>query len=77
MQPDAVAALVAYLRGDAEVAALVVGRVYGAELPPQEAAQMPRKAVVVAASGGGSTGPGARSYLPVGLVRAPIAPQWD
>ncbi len=72
MQPDAVAALVAYLRADAEVAGLVMGRVCGAELPPQEAAQMPRKAVVVAASGGSSIGPGARSYLPVGLMQVDV-----
>lgn len=72
MQPDAVVALVAYLRADTQVAALAAGRVYGAELPPQEAAQMPRKAVVVTAAGGGTTGPGARSYLPLGTVRVDV-----
>ncbi len=72
MHPDPVEALVVYLRADAEVAAMVVGRVYGAELPPQEAAQMPRKAVVVTAAGGGATGPGARSYLPLGTVRMDV-----
>lgn len=72
MRPDPIEALVAYLRADPQVAALTAGRVYGAELPLQEAALMPRKALVVTAAGGGAVGPGARSYLAVGTVRMDV-----
>lgn len=54
MTVDLVAALVAQLKADAGVAALVGTRVYGLELPAAEAAAMPRKAVVLQAAGGPS-----------------------
>lgn len=52
MIEDLLAALVAYLRADAGVAALAGQRVYALELPPEEAANMPRHAVVLSPSGG-------------------------
>lgn len=49
---DPIAALVAYLKADTGVAALLAARVFGGELPPSETEAMPRKALVVRASGG-------------------------
>ena len=48
------AALVAFLKADADVAAEVGGRVFGSKIPAAEAAAMPRKAVAVTPSGGPS-----------------------
>lgn len=50
---DEMTSLIAFLRADAGVAALVGARVYE-ELPASEAANMPRKAVVIASAGLGS-----------------------
>ena len=58
------AAIVALLRADTDVAALVGTRVFGGELPQSQASAMPRHAVVLTLSGGGSLGPGANSYVP-------------
>ena len=52
MSADVITALVAFLKADAGVAALAATRVFGGELPADQAAAMPRKALVVAASGG-------------------------
>jgi hypothetical protein len=49
---DVIAALVAFLKADGGVAALVGTRVYGIELPAGEAAPMPEKALVLRPSGG-------------------------
>lgn len=53
---DILAALVALAKADVATAALVGSganaRVFGAELPPEEAAQMPRHAIVIRPSGG-------------------------
>ncbi|MDZ4307562.1 hypothetical protein, partial [Allopontixanthobacter sp.] len=49
---DLTAAVTAYLKSDAALAALVGTRVFGGEMPPAETAQMPRKALVLRASGG-------------------------
>lgn len=49
---DPEAGLTAYLKTDAELAALLAARVFAGELPPGETAQMPRKALVLRASGG-------------------------
>lgn len=62
---DPLAALVAYLASDSEVSALVGTRVFGQELPPGEAQQMPRPCVVVQAAGGF----GERSDVPVQTLR--------
>jgi len=55
---DVIAALIALLKADAAVAALVgsgaAARVFGGELPPAETRFMPRAAIVLAASGGAS-----------------------
>ncbi|MBB5987432.1 tail completion protein gp17 [Sphingobium lignivorans] len=57
---DLISAIVALLKADSPVAALAGERVFGGELPPDEAKQMPRHALVVVPSGGPSlTG---RSY---------------
>ena len=61
MSADPIAALVAFLKADAGVIALAGTRVFGLELPATEAAPMPRKAVVLQASGGPSLAAG--SYL--------------
>lgn len=52
MSADVIAALVALLKADGEVAALADTRVFGTELPPAEARQMPRNAIVIQPSGG-------------------------
>lgn len=52
MSADVIAALVSFLKADAGVAALVGTRVFGLELPAAEAGSMPRKAVLLQASGG-------------------------
>ncbi|MFQ5775862.1 MAG: DUF3168 domain-containing protein [Kiloniellaceae bacterium] len=61
MSADPIAAVVAFLKADAGVAALAGTRVFGLELPAAEAANMPRKAVVLRASGGPSLAAG--TYL--------------
>lgn len=57
---DIVTAIVELLKADAGIAALVGTRVFGGELPPDEAASMPRKAIVVQPSGGVPFQPGSR-----------------
>jgi len=49
---DLMAALVALLKADASIAALVGARVFGGELPPAETRHMPRQAIVIQPSGG-------------------------
>lgn len=61
MSADVIEGLVSFLRGDAALDLLVGNRVYGLELPADEAAEMPRKAVVLKASGGSTITGG--SYL--------------
>lgn len=61
MSADPIAALIAVLQADAGVAALAGTRVFGDELPADEAGSMPRKAVVLKPSGGPSLAAG--SYL--------------
>ena len=51
-EPDPIGALVALLKADAGVAALVGVRVFGGELPQAEAESMPRKGVILRLSGG-------------------------
>lgn len=67
---DELAAVVAYLRANANVAALVGVRVFGDELPANHASLMPRKCIVVNdagfGSGGGALGMGNNSYMPLG-----------
>ncbi|MDF1778736.1 MAG: DUF3168 domain-containing protein [Rhizobiaceae bacterium] len=50
--PDMIGALVALLKADSDVAALVSTRVFGLELPEAQAANMPRQGVIVRPSGG-------------------------
>ncbi len=50
---DAKGALIAHLKTDTDLSALVGTRIFGDELPRDEAGSMPRKAVVLTASGGG------------------------
>lgn len=51
-EPDPVAALVAFLRADTGIAALVGTRVFGGELDEAETKLMPRAAIVVDTGGG-------------------------
>jgi hypothetical protein len=70
--PDAIAALVAFLKADSAVASATGGRVYGVTLPQGQASAMPRSAVVLTASGSGGNDPGARSYAEVGAQRVDV-----
>ena len=58
------AAMVDYLANDMRVTRLAGERVYGAELPAYEAAEMPRKTILVMASGGLGAGAGTSSQTP-------------
>ena len=49
---DLEAGLVAWLKADVDLAALVGALVFGGEMPAREAANMPRKALVLKGSGG-------------------------
>jgi hypothetical protein len=49
---DLEAGVVAFLKADAATAALVETRVFGGELPADETASMPRRAIVLRGSGG-------------------------
>lgn len=51
-EPDVIGALVAALADDAATTALVGDAIFGGELPEGVAAEMPKRAIVVAASGG-------------------------
>lgn len=66
---DELAAVRKYLADDADVAALCSTRVYADELPRDQAALMPRTAVVIndtgLGSGGGALGLANNSYLPL------------
>ncbi|WP_339745565.1 DUF3168 domain-containing protein [uncultured Maricaulis sp.] len=55
---DIIGAVLALLKADAPVAAVVGARVFGSELPKDEAASMPRPAIVVKPSGGLSNAQG-------------------
>ncbi|MBW8638996.1 DUF3168 domain-containing protein [Hoeflea sp. WL0058] len=50
--PDIIAAMVALLKADSGVTALVGLRVFGLELPREEVDDMPRKGVILRPSGG-------------------------
>ncbi len=52
MEADVIAALIAVLKADPQVAALAGTRVFGIELPAGQAASMPRKCLVLQPSGG-------------------------
>ena len=58
---DPIAALIAILMAEPQVAALAGTRVFGIELPRSEAASMPRQAIVLQPSGGPTLTTG--SYL--------------
>ncbi|WP_186390394.1 DUF3168 domain-containing protein [Stappia sp. TSB10P1A] len=51
---DPIAALVEWLEADGDIAAATASRIFGGGLPAEEAASMPRAAIVVRASGGAS-----------------------
>ena len=48
---DAIASVRAFLLANVDVAAITGGRIFGAELPPAEAAEMPRKSIVLSYAG--------------------------
>lgn len=60
--PDMIDALRRYLLADPDVSELVGTRVFGGELPSGQASSMPRHAVVIRYSGGGSLGGGHQEY---------------
>jgi hypothetical protein len=49
---DIITSIVDLLKTDADIVALCGDRVFGGELPPDEAASMPRAAIVIQPSGG-------------------------
>ena len=49
---DALGAIIALLKADATISALLSTRVYGLELPRADADSMPRKAIVINSAGG-------------------------
>lgn len=65
---DVKSALIAFLKADADVTTQVGTRVFGLELPRSETDNMPRKAVVLVASGGAVPGYAAAT-LPVEAQR--------
>lgn len=66
---DPINAVVAFLRAQPDVAALVGSRVEAEELPDEQSAHMPRAAIVVSLAGGGLLG---RGYQEYGDVRVDI-----
>lgn len=53
-EADIIGAIVKRLEAATEVATLTEGRIYGGELPAEEAVRMPRPAVVIRPAGGAS-----------------------
>ncbi len=51
---DPISAVIQYLKDDAGIAALVITRIFGSELPKAQASSMPRKAIVCKNAGGAS-----------------------
>lgn len=51
--PDHIGALVTFLKANSALNTLVGGRIFGGSLPAAQTQHMPRKAVVLTASGGG------------------------
>lgn len=49
---DGLGAVVAYLKAQSDISALLSERVFGMELPEDEAVSMPRKAIVIRHAGG-------------------------
>ena len=71
MIPNPITAVVAFLKADAEVTTQVVARVFGAELPPSEATNMPRNCIVIQGSGGPPGGAG-RSRMRINTIRVDV-----
>jgi len=63
MIQDSIKAIIDILKADAGITTLVGTRVFGLELPQAEAANMPRKAIVIQPSGGAGFGVGERDYI--------------
>lgn len=68
MAADPIAAIVALLAADADVAALVGARVFGGELPAAEAEHMPRPAIVVSPTPGGPFAAGSTAEIDLQAV---------
>jgi len=68
--PNPITALVAFLKDDAEVTTQAGTKVFGAELPPDEAVNMPQKCIVIQAAGG-PVGPG-RSRIRYNVIRIDV-----
>ena len=66
------AAVVQMLLDDLNISQLCGNRVYGSELPRNQAKEQPRAALVLRPSGGGSIGPGARSWTPWTVMRLDV-----
>lgn len=65
---DPIAALIRFLKLDADTIDMVGTRIFGAELPDAENTSMPRAAVVLRNSGGGLM-PISSSYVPINDIR--------
>lgn len=64
---DLMAALIVHLKAQSIVSDIAAQRVFGMELPPEEAESMPRHAVVLQPAGGAS--PGYTTTLPLNAMR--------
>lgn len=62
---NAISAVVAFLKADSGVAAVVSTRVFGGKLPQSESGNMPRAAIVVQRGGGGLRGTAYQKYSDV------------
>lgn len=72
MIQDGLKAIIDILKADAGITTLVGTRVFGVELPQAEAASMPRKAIVVKPSGGGTFPVGSRDYVEHSAMRIDV-----
>ena len=69
---DLIGALIAHLKAQAAISALVSTRVFGQELPGTESESMPRKALVLRYAGRGNSPVGANDYIRHDSIRLDV-----
>lgn len=69
---DPVVAMMELVKLSAGISTLAGGRVFGAELPEDEQAAMPRGAVVVSAAGIGTPPPGSKDFVAMRSTRLDV-----
>ena len=70
--PNPISAAVAFLKADAEVSNQVAAKVFGAELHPDEAVNMPQKCIVVGGAGGPGGGLFGNSRMQLNTIRLDV-----